>query len=173
MPIRLSRLCRFLAATPILLSAAAVAAPVAAPQPASGSAMVLGSLSVAKRADLDFGALIVNGAGTAIINPVARTLSTTGGVAAFGTAARPAVFTGTGSRNSVVLIRIPRDPITLTRTGGTETVTVSSWTLDGDKNRKIPLGNAFDFAVGATLTIAAGQADGTYVGSFDVTVQYP
>ncbi len=135
--------------------------------------MVLSSLSVAKRADLDFGALIVNGAGTAIIDPVTAALSTTGGVTAFGSAARPAVFTGTGSRNSVVLIRIPKDPIALMRVGGTETVTVSAWTLDGDKNRKIPLGNAFNFAVGATLTVAAGQADGTYVGSFDVTVQYP
>jgi hypothetical protein len=32
---------------------------------------------------------------------------------------------------------------------------------------------AFEFNVGATLVVAAGQAEGTYTGEFDVTVQYP
>jgi Domain of unknown function (DUF4402) len=32
---------------------------------------------------------------------------------------------------------------------------------------------SFTFRVGATLNVAAGQAEGTYVGTFDVTVQYP
>jgi hypothetical protein len=45
--------------------------------------------------------------------------------------------------------------------------------LDGAKNRKFPLGAAFDFGVGATVTVNAGQAEGTYVGTFEVTVQYP
>jgi hypothetical protein len=72
-----------------------------------------------------------------------------------------------------VHIRIPQSPITLTRVGGTQTMTVSTWTLDGNSNRKIPLTSAFNFAVGATLTVAAGQVDGTYLGTFDVTVQYP
>jgi hypothetical protein len=31
---------------------------------------------------------------------------------------------------------------------------------------------AFDFNVGATLVVAAGQAEGVYSGEFDVTVQY-
>jgi hypothetical protein len=108
-----------------------------------------------------------------VIDPVSGSLTTTGAVTPAGTGAHPASFTGTGSRNSVVLIRLPKNPITLTRVGGTETMTVSNWTLDGSTNRKIPPSDTFDFAVGATLNVAAGQMDGTYAGSFSVTVQYP
>jgi hypothetical protein len=52
-------------------------------------------------------------------------------------------------------------------------MTVSTWTLDGNQNRKFPQNAAFNFAVGATLIVASGQADGTYLGTFTVTVQYP
>jgi hypothetical protein len=104
---------------------------------------------------------------------VSGAITTTGAIVPVGTAAHRAVFTATGSRNSVVIIRLPKNPITLKRVGGTETMTVSNWTLDGATNRRIPLGNAFNFGVGGTLNVAAGQADGTYAGTFTVTVQYP
>jgi hypothetical protein len=68
---------------------------------------------------------------------------------------------------------LPSKPTTVTRVGGTETMTVSNWTLDGKSNRKVPPSQTFDFAVGATLTVGANQAQGTYVGTFDVTIQYP
>lgn len=157
----------------LIESAAASAAPVPAARNATGSAIVLRSLSILRNANLEFGSLVVSGAGTAVIDPVSGTMTTAGAVAPFGGSAHPAAFTGTGSRNSVVLIRIPQKPITLTRIGGTETMTVSDWTLDGNKNRKIPPSQAFTFAVGATLNVNAGQAEGIYAGTFDVTVQYP
>jgi hypothetical protein len=153
-----------------LPSAASAASRTAA---ATGQATVLSSLSVLKTADLDFGTLVVTGAGTAAMDPVSGTLSTTGSVTKAGTAAHAATFTGTGSKNSVVHIRIPTTPITLTRVGGSETMSVSTWTLDGAANRKVPPTDVFTFAVGATATVAAGQAEGTYVGTFSVTVQYP
>ena len=31
----------------------------------------------------------------------------------------------------------------------------------------------FDFKVGATLRPTAGQVEGVYIGTFDVTIQYP
>ena len=155
------------------LSAAATAAPVVATSNATGTASLLRPLTILKQADLDFGALVVTGAGTAVIDPLSGALTTTGLVAHVGPAAHPAVFTTTGSRTSNVHIRIPQSPITLTRVGGTQTMSVSAWTLDGNQNRKFPQNAAFNFAVGATLTVAAGQADGTYLGTFDVTVQYP
>jgi hypothetical protein len=157
----------------LILSAAAAAAPVPATSNASGTVAVLRPLTILKKSDMDFGKLVVSGAGTAVINPVSGALTTTGLVTHVGPAAAPAVFTTTGSRTSNVHLRIPPNPITLTRVGGTQTMTVSAWTLDGNSNRKIPATSAFDFAVGATLTVAAGQAEGTYLGTFDVTVQYP
>ena len=164
---------RAFALLPLMLSAAAAAAPVPAKSNASGTVSILRPLTILKQADLDFGALAVTGAGTAVINPVSGTLGTTGLVTHVGPAAHPALFATTGSRTSNVHIRIPQSPITLTRVGGTQTMTVSAWTLDGASNRKFPANSAFTFAVGATLTVAAGQAEGTYLGTFDVTVQYP
>ena len=69
--------------------------------------------------------------------------------------------------------KLPQNPITVTRVGGTETMTVGNWTLDGPTNRRIPLNTTFDFAVGATLTVGASQAEGAYTGTFTITVQYP
>jgi hypothetical protein len=155
----------------LLVSAAAAATP--ASQSAPAEAALLSPLSVIKRADLDFGTLVVTGAGTAVIDPVSASTTTTGGVVRAGTAAHPAKFTATGSKNAVALIRLPKNPITVTRVGGTETMTVSNWTLDGNTNRRIPITDTFDFLVGATLNVGAAQAPGKYVGTFSVTVQYP
>jgi len=156
----------------MLWSAAAPAAG-AATQSAAGQASILSPLSVLKNADLNFGDLIVSGTGTAVMDPVAGSLTTTGSVTKAGTAAHAAQFTGTGSKNSIVHIRIPTTPITVTRVGGTETMSVSSWTLDQSANLKVPPNDIFTFAVGATLNVAAGQVAGTYTGTFQVTVQYP
>lgn len=107
------------------------------------------------------------------MDPVAGSLTTTGSVTKAGTAAHPAQFTGTGSKNSVVHIKVPTTPITVTRVGGTETMTVSNWTLNQPANLKVPPNSIFTFNVGATLNVAAAQAVGTYTGTFQVTVQYP
>jgi hypothetical protein len=169
-----SRLLNRLCAAVLLLSAGvATAAPVPATSNASGKATILSSLSVLKKADLDFGELAAAGAGTAVVNPVNGAVTVTGPLTSIGATAHAATFITTGSRTSVVLIRIPTSPVTLTRVAGTETMTVSNWTLDGAAKRKIPLSDTFDFSVGATLNVGAAQADGTYSGTFQVTVQYP
>ncbi|HLO19732.1 MAG TPA: DUF4402 domain-containing protein [Sphingomicrobium sp.] len=170
MPSALSRL-QFAAALALLVIPAEGSA--ARTQSATSQVALLSPLSVIKRGDLDFGTLVVSGAGTAVVDPVSGSLTTTGGVTKAGSAAHPALFTGTGSRNSVVHIRLPQSPITVTRVGGTQTMTVSTWTLDGATNRKIPPGSVFDFEVGATLNVNANQLAGTYTGTFSVTVQYP
>ncbi len=157
----------------LVLSAVAGAAPVPATQNAQGTVSILKPLTILKQMDMDFGELVAAGAGTAVLDPVSGALTTTGLVTHAGPAAHPAVFTTTGSRTANVHIRIPQNPITLTRVGGAETMIVSTWTLDGNSNRKYPQNSAFNFAVGATLTVAAGQAEGTYLGTFDVNVQYP
>lgn len=167
----LSRL-RFAAAlSPLVIPAAALAAP--ATQSSTSQAAILSPLGVVKQSDLDFGELVVSGAGTAIIDPVSGAMTTSATLVPVAAKYHPAKFTGTGSKNSVVHIRVPTGSIALTRVGGTETVTVSNWTLDGSSNRRIPPNDIFDFAVGATLSVASGQAAGTYQGTFDVTVQYP
>jgi hypothetical protein len=73
----------------------------------------------------------------------------------------------------VVIVRIPKTPITLTRVGGTETMTVSNWTLSGNSNRTVVAQEPFSFSVGGTLFVNANQVEGDYVGTFDVQIQYP
>ena len=160
-------------AASLLASAAASAAPVAATKNATGTASILKSLSILKKTDLDFGELVVTTAGTAVIDPLSGAVTTTGTIVPVGTAGHPATFTATGSKNSVVNIRIPSTAVTLTRVGGGGTMTVSNWTLDGKSNRKFPLNSAFNFNVGGTLNVGTNQPDGTYTGTFTVTVQYP
>jgi spore coat protein U-like protein len=141
---------------------------------AQADAIVLKPLTLIKKTDMDFGTLLPSAAaGTATVDPFSGAVTAAGGVTALTGATSRAVFLGAGSRNSPYQIRIPKNPITLTRVGGTETMTVSSWTLDGQSNRMVDANEAFQFGVGAKLTVAANQAPGTYTGTFDVTVHYP
>ena len=96
-----------------------------------------------------------------------------GGALLLGGTPHSALFTGAAGTSSVVNIKIPKQPITLTRIGGTETMSVSKFTLQGLDKRFVAKQVAFDFRVGATLSVGANQVEGTYTGTFDVTVQYP
>ncbi len=162
-----------------IASALLVAAPsqlraATPPTESTGNAIVLKPLSLIKKTNMDFGTLITSAtAGTATINPVTGILTTTGGVTPVPGGVSPAVFLGAGSRNAPYQIRLPKNPITLTRSGGTETMIVSNWTLDGPTNRMVGANEAVSFNVGARLAVGANQADGTYVGTFDITVHYP
>ena len=84
-----------------------------------------------------------------------------------------ALFEAISPAKNVVIIRIPRNPITLTRVGGTETMTVSNWTLSGNSKRNTVAHEPFAFKVGGTLSVNANQAEGLYLGNFDVEIQYP
>ena len=171
MPVRITLLP--LLAALFACASAASAQPVVPDQNATGRAIVLRPLSLLKVEDLDFGWLTVTTAGTAIVNPFTGAVTTTGGVIAVGGSPMPAEFVGAASRNTPIKIRIPNKPITLTRVGGTQTMTVTNWTLDGPADRKTGPERAFLFRVGGTLIVGAGQADGVYTGTFDVEVQYP
>jgi len=157
----------------LLAPAAADAAPVGPPAVPPGQAQLLRSLTLTKLADMEFGDLGVAGAGTAIINPVTDTLTTTGGVFAVGSGAHAAQFRGVASGNSVVNIRVPTQPVMLTRVGGTETIRLDNFTLDGQSKRAMAQAGVFTFKVGGTLRPTAGQVDGLYTGTFEVTIQYP
>jgi hypothetical protein len=122
---------------------------------------------------MDFGYLAVATAGTAVLEPNADSFSTTGGVTAVGGTPHCAEFLGAAQSNSVVNIKVPTQPSTLTRIGGTQTITASNFTLQGQSKRALAKAASFTFRVGATLTVPAGQVEGTYVGTFAVTVQYP
>lgn len=161
----------------LALLPAGVGAQQIPPKPATpragASSVLIYPLTLTTQANLDFGLLASNGAGTVVIDPVSSKLSTTGLVTSLGGNPRPAAFIGAARSASVVIIRIPKSPITIRRSGGTETMVVRDFTLQGQDKRTLARSEAFAFNVGATLVVAAGQAEGVYSGEFDVTVQYP
>ncbi len=156
-----------------LIAPAAIAAPIASPTPPAAQAALMRPLTLTKLADMDFGNLGVTTSGTAVIDPVSNTLAVTGGVIRLGGTPRAARFAGSTSSSAVVIIRIPNRTVLLTRVGGTHTIALDSFTLDGQSKRAMAQAGVFEFAVGATLRPTANQMEGVYTGTFDVTIQYP
>ena len=167
------RLPLILPALLVLFAPAAIAAPVASPTPPSAQAALMRPLTLSKLADMDFGNLGVTTAGTAVINPVTNALAVTGGVIRLGGTPHAARFAGATFSSTVVNIKIPNRTILLTRLGGTQTIAVTDFTLDGQSKRSMAAAGVFQFAIGATLRPAANQMEGVYTGTFDVTIQYP
>jgi hypothetical protein len=169
---RFSLRCGLAAAAAMLAAAPACAAPTVPNKNASSTVTIGTAASFRKLQDMDFGALAVNGAGTATIDPNTDTMTVTGGIVQIGGRAYAAAFETVAPRRSRVLIKAPNQPITLTRVGGTETMTLSNFTVSGSTSRNVNSGDPIAFKVGGKLTVNAGQVEGTYVGTFDVVVNY-
>ena len=162
-----------LALLAIAPAAPAHASPVAPARDATATVAMLHPLELIKRRDMDFGYVAPIAAGTVVLDPETDTVSATGGALLIGGTPHSAMFTGAAKNNAVVIIRIPKQPILVTRSGGTETMIVSKFTLQGLDRRVIAARTSFDFRVGATLNVNANQAPGVYNGTFEVEVQYP
>jgi hypothetical protein len=157
----------------LLAPALAHAAPVAPARQATGTVLVTQPAAVRKLEDLNFGTLAVWSAGTAIINPNTDAMTTTGGVVYSTGLAYAAMFEAVSPVKNVVHIRLPKNAITITRVSGTETMTVDAWTISGSVNRNVVVKEPFSFKIGGTLHVNVNQAEGLYLGTFDVEVQFP
>jgi len=139
---------------------------------ATSTAKVVLPAQITKLYDMDFGFVTVTGAGTAIVDSNTGAVTTTGGVLFAGGLPHAAKFEAVSPSKTVVHIRLPKKAVTLTRAGGTETMTVDTWSLNGIDTRNVVAHETFQFQVGGTLHVAANQVEGTYNGTFDVTIDY-
>lgn len=155
------------------LPAAGAAAPIAAAPKAEAQVVVVKPLSLVKLDDMDFATLGVTSGGTATIDPIAGTMTVSGGLVHLAGSPSPARYAGSAVKKTVVNIRIPKQPVLIRRIGGTETLSVSNFTLDGQDKRNLADATYFTFAVGAQISIPANAVPGVYSGDIDVTVQYP
>ena len=157
----------------LVLPGMAAAAPVGAVQNADGQVVVLRPLTLVRLADMDFATLGVTTGGTATIDAVSGAMTVTGGLVHLGGTPSPARYAGAASRQTVVNIRVPKQPVLIRRVGGTETLIVSNFTLDGQDKKALAQQQSFHFAVGARITVPAGTVEGLYEGEIDITVHYP
>ena len=137
----------------------------AATATATAKAKILKQVSVAQKADLNFGTIVTGtGASTVVVTPAgARTCGA--GLVCTGTPVA-ALFEIVGTVDQVVTLVAPAS-VALTATGGgSMTVTLNNPTA----TRKLT--GTDSFTVGGTLNVGAAQADGEYSGTFDVTVNY-
>jgi len=155
------------------LPSMAVAAPVRASPKATAQLAVVKPLTLQRVNDMDFATLGVTTGGTATIDPLTGLMSVSGGLLPLNGTPSPARYAGAASKSTVVNIKVPKQPVLITRVGGTETLSVSNFTLDGQDKRTLAQSGSFTFAVGAQITVPAGTVDGLYTGEIDVTIQYP
>ncbi len=169
-----------------LLIAATIAwSPARAAQSNSATAAdIVQPLTLIRTRDLEFGSLIAGPtAGTATVS-IAGVRTVTGGTVAAGGTPHTAEFSGQGRPNEQFAITFGAPSILVTRSGGTETMQVDTFTIGSSPAGGLnQLGNSgrwritsasgvFTFPVGATLRVGANQAAGTYVGAFSVTIDY-
>ena len=171
--VRLFRPPALVALAALSLSTAGEAAPAAPAPRAQGQVGVVRPLTLQRWADLDFATLAVTTGGTATVNPLTGAMTVTGGLVHLVGTPSPARYAGAASKQTVVIIRVPKTPVLITRAGGSETLSVTNFTLDGQDKKALAQQESFTFAVGATITVPAGTVEGLYTGEFDVTVQYP
>jgi len=139
---------------------------------ASASAEVLSTLSVTKNADLAFGSIAVNADGTYMLG-ADGTYTCSAGLVCSGTR-NPAAFTVTGSASTIgVVASVVQSSVLLTHTtDSTKTFTLDSFSTHFPSGSSLVSGST-GFNVGGTLHLTAANAlQGTYAGSFDVTVEY-
>ena len=148
-------------------------APVQSAPKGKAELAIVRPLSLVRIADMDFATLGVTTGGTATIDPATGSMATTGGLQHLAGTPSPARYAGAGLKKTVVNIKIPTKPLLIRRVGGTETLTVSNFTLDGQDKKALAQQTLFTFAVGAQVSVPAGTVEGIYVGDLDVIVQYP
>ncbi|WP_321438015.1 DUF4402 domain-containing protein [uncultured Bacteroides sp.] len=130
---------------------------------------------------LNFGAMTISATAGSCILSTSNVRTASGGVTVVTTSpSSNSSFGITGKKGATYAITLPATDITITREGGTETMTVGSLTalpassVSGDKlTGVLDATNGTDtFTVGGTLAVGASQAEGIYNGTFSVTVAY-
>jgi len=83
----------------------------------------------------------------------------------------PGHFKVYGDAGRAYAVTLPTDDVTLTRSGGSETMTVGTFTANPSTGYALT-GGEQALAVGATLNVGANQYSGEYRGQYTVTVAY-
>ena len=140
------------------------------------SAEVVPSLTAIETAQLSFGQFSPETAGGQIILTPQGTRSANGTVNVIGGTHNPGSFFVTGEPNALISIQLPSGPTTLTNSGNSGTMTVTSWMSDPPQYSSvtIPASGVQPINVGATLIVGTNQNNpvGLYSGIYNITFNY-
>jgi hypothetical protein len=121
---------------------------------------------------LSFGKFVAGPGGSVTVTTAGARSSV--GVLLVGTSASSAAFTWSdnsgANASKLCAIGLPADG-TVTLTSGANTMTLKTFTSTPSVPTMMTAGS-LNFTVGATLTVKANQAPGTYSGSYSVTITY-
>lgn len=144
-------------------------------------AVIVDRLTFFRVQDLQFGGILPGTtAGVVRVLPDGNRTAT-GGVTLVGSNHQPARFAGMGTYNRYVRIRLSSNTIQLTGPGAP--MTVSQFELGSTPNTTIlstawnqfriaSTNGVFNFPIGARVNVNANQREGTYTGTFSVTLDY-
>lgn len=171
----MTRLLRMTALAAAALTMTATPALAVGPnQNATGTARVVKPLTLTWVRDLDLGTIILSGAGVwggANVG-ISRTgvFSCANANTTCSGATQTAQYKITGTNNQAVTINAPNVTLTNQNDG------VSTLLLTVDNPGTVNLGNSgsagLTFDLGGQITVASSTPDGTYTGTFNVTVNY-
>ena len=161
------------AVTAVALTATPALA-VNANQNATATARVVKPLTLSWVRDLDLGTIVLSGAGVwngAIVGiSKAGAFSCTNANVTCSGATQTAQYKITGTNNQTVTINSPNVMLTNQNDG------VSTLLMTVDNPGTVNLGNSgtsgLTFDLGGQITVASATPDGTYTGTFNVTVNY-
>jgi len=169
----LTRYSFLLALAGLAIAAPAMAAPVSAPVPPQGRALLLIPLTLTKVQDIHFGSIVpsTTTAGFVSINAATGARTGSAGLTLMPTdVGQRGQFAGAGTPNQQVIMALT-PPTEMTNPAG-DTIPVLAMNLDGPTTRTIGANSSFFVGVGGVIFIAANQADGLYSADYDLTADY-
>jgi hypothetical protein len=151
-----------------LIRAAGVAALVLCGAATPASAACNKAITVAETQQINYGTIIVTAGGGTVTMAANGTVSVPGGFSQTGLPTAGS-FHVAGTNNCAVTISFLAGSLT----GPGAAMQIRNFTTNAGATPTLnPAGGALDFSVGADLVVNAGQAGGSYSGTYSVTVIY-
>jgi hypothetical protein len=146
---------------------------------ATATAEVLEALTLTNTAPLDFGTMVVDGAGSVSLAADGTLDCSVGDIVCSGTSG-VAAFDVTGTASRVITINLPTAAVDLIHSGFAGAadpdqfrIELDAFVSDGTGDEiTLDTSGEGSFTVGGTITLDGNEAAGIYTGSFDVSVEY-
>ncbi len=139
----------------------------------SASAEIVSAIAITNTAGLNFGQIAPSGTAGTVTISTAGVRSSLGGVTLGNQVAVAASsFDITGAPNNTYSITLPADSTVTLTSGASPAMAVDSFISDPLTTGTLNGSGAETLLVGATLSVGVNQPNGTYTGTFNVTVAY-